>query len=77
MRLNPVLLVQRDFLPKEQANHKVANCAYQSQARDDWWKSQLGNVAPSPVGDLSGNTLQEDKENCCGELLTNLLERNQ
>ena len=35
----------RDFLPKEQANHKVANCPYQSQARDDWWKSQLGNVA--------------------------------
>ena len=45
----------RDFLPKEQANHKVANCPYQSQARDDWWKSQLGNIAPSPVGDLSGN----------------------
>ena len=35
----------RDFLPKEQANHKVANYPYQSQARDDWWKSQLGNVA--------------------------------
>ena len=67
----------RDFLPKEQANHKVANCPYQSQARDDWWKSQLGNVAPSPVGDLSGNTLQEDKKNCSGELLKNLLERNQ
>ena len=34
----------RDFLPKEQANHKVANCPYQSQARDDWWKSQLSNI---------------------------------
>ena len=45
----------RDFLPKEQANHKVANCPYQSQARDDWWKSQLGNIAPSPVRDLGGN----------------------
>ena len=52
----------RDFLPKEQANHKVANCPYQSQARDDWWNNQLGNGAilptrsvPSPVGDLSGN----------------------
>ena len=54
----------RDFLPKEQANHKVANCPYQSQARDDWWRSQLVNVAPSPVGDLSGNAQQEDKENC-------------
>ena len=31
----------RDFLPKEQANHKVAQCPYQSQARTDWWKSQL------------------------------------
>ena len=28
----------RDFLPKEQANHKVANCPYQNQARDAWWK---------------------------------------
>ena len=54
----------RDFLPKEKANHKVANCPYQSQAGDDWWKSQLGNIAPSPVGDLSGNAQQEDKENC-------------
>ena len=25
----------RDFLPKEQANHKVTNCPYQNQARDD------------------------------------------
>ena len=54
----------RDFLPKEQANHKVANCPYQSQARNDWGKNQLGNVAPSPVGDLSGNAQQENKENC-------------
>ena len=54
----------RDFLPKEQANHKVANCPYQSQARDDWWKGQSGNVAPSPVGNLSGNVQQEDKESC-------------
>ena len=60
---NPVLLVQG--LPtQEQASHKVANCPYQSQARDGWWKSQLGNVAPSPVGDLTGNAQQEDKENC-------------
>ena len=39
----------RDFLPKEQANHKVANCPYQNQARDDWWKSQLGNGATLPT----------------------------
>ena len=61
----------RDFLPKEQANHKVANCPYQNQARDAWWKRQLGNGAtlptrsiPFPVGNLSGNTQQEDQENC-------------
>ena len=34
----------RDFLPKEQANHKVAQCPYQKQARNDWWKNQLGTV---------------------------------
>ena len=35
----------RDFLPKEQASHKVAQCPYQKQAKDSWWKNQLGNVA--------------------------------
>ena len=34
----------RDFLPKKQANHKVAQCPYQKQARNDWWKNQLGTV---------------------------------
>ena len=34
----------RDFLPKEQANHKVAQCPYQKQAKDDWWKNQLNTV---------------------------------
>ena len=34
----------RDFLPKEQANHKVAQCPYQKQAKDNWWKRQFGNV---------------------------------
>ena len=34
----------RDFLPKEQAGHKVAQCPYQKQAKDSWWKNQLGNV---------------------------------
>ena len=60
----------RDFLPKEQANHKLANCPYQNQARDAWWKRQLGNGAtlptrsiPSPVENLSCNTQQEDQEN--------------
>ena len=27
----------RDFLPKEEASHKIANCPFQGQARDDWW----------------------------------------
>ena len=72
----------RDFLPKEQANHKVANCSYQRQARHDWWNNQLDNEttfptrsAPSPVGDLNGSTQQEDQGNYQGELLKNLLER--
>ena len=49
----------RDFLPKEQANHKVAQCPYQSQARNDWWKSQLSRT-------LEGlpTTQTADKENC-------------
>ena len=34
----------RDFLPKEQANHKVAQCPYQKQAKTDYWKNQLGTV---------------------------------
>ena len=34
----------RDFLPKDQANHKVAQCPYQKQAKNDWWKNQLGTV---------------------------------
>ena len=34
----------RDFLPKEQANHKVAQCPYQKQAKDSWWKNQLGST---------------------------------
>ena len=34
----------RDFLPKEQANHKVAQCPYQKQAKGDWWKNQLSTV---------------------------------
>ena len=34
----------RDSLPKEQANHKVAQCPYQKQAKNDWWKNQLSTV---------------------------------
>ena len=34
----------RDFFPKEQANHKVAQCPYQKQAKTDWWKNQLSTV---------------------------------
>ena len=48
----------RDFLPKEQANHKVAQCPYQKQAKDSWWKNQLGNVQ----GETSDPQL-ENKEN--------------
>ena len=34
----------RDFLPKEQANHKVAHCPYQKPAKDDWWKNHISTV---------------------------------
>ena len=34
----------RDFLPKEQANHKVAQCPYQKQAKSEYWKNQFGTV---------------------------------
>ena len=48
----------RDFLPKEQASHKVAQCSYQKQAKDSWWKNLLGNVQGGTA------TLQlEKKEN--------------
>ena len=44
-RGSPILCYRcRDFLPKEQASHKVAQCPYQKQAKDSWWKNQLGNV---------------------------------
>ena len=49
----------RDFLPKEQANHKAAECPYQSQARNDWWKSQLSSTQEGLP-----TTQTEDKENC-------------
>ena len=48
----------RDFLPKEQAKHKVAQCPYQKQAKDSWWKNQLGNTQ----GETSAPQL-ENKEN--------------
>ena len=48
----------RDFLPKEQASHKVAQCPYQKQAKDSWWKNQLGNVQ----GETAAPQL-ENKEN--------------
>ena len=48
----------RDFLHKEQASHKVAQCPYQKQANDSWWKNQLGNVQ----GETSAPQL-ENKEN--------------
>ena len=48
----------RDFLPKEQAKHKVAQCPYQKQAKDNWWKGQLGNVQGESSAPQS-----ENKEN--------------
>ena len=48
----------RDFLPKEQASHKVPQCPYQKQAKDSWWKNKLGNVQ----GETSAPQL-EKKEN--------------
>ena len=48
----------RDFLPKEQANHKVAQCPYQKQAKDSWWKDQLDNCR----GETAAPQL-ENKEN--------------
>ena len=58
-RGSPILCYRcRDFLPKEQANHKVAQCPYQKQAKDSWWKNQLGNVQ----GETSAPQL-ENKEN--------------
>ena len=48
----------RDFLPKEQANHKVAQCPYQKQVKDSRWKNQLGNTQ----GETSAPQL-ENKEN--------------
>ena len=33
-----------DFLPKEQANHKVAQCPYRKQAKSEYWRNQLGTV---------------------------------
>ena len=36
--------VQYYVIGKEQASHKVAQCPYQKQAKDSWWKNQLGNV---------------------------------
>ena len=29
------------FVSEEEANHKIANCPYQSTARSDWWKAQM------------------------------------
>ena len=51
-------IVLLDFLPKEQANHKVAQCPYQKQAKDSWWKNQFGNTQ----GETSAPQL-ENKEN--------------
>ena len=45
----------RDFLPKEQANHKVAQCPYQKQAKSEFWKNQLGIVQGNMQATRSNN----------------------
>ena len=45
----------RDFLPKEQANHKVAQCPYQKQAKSEYWKNQLGTVQGNTQAPQSNN----------------------
>ena len=54
----------KDFLPKEQANHKVAQCPYQKQAKTDYWKNQLGTVQNN-----TQTTQTNNGENWQGELL--------
>ena len=49
--------VETSFL-KNKLSHKVAQCPYQKQAKDSWWKNQLGNVQ----GETSTPQL-EKKEN--------------
>ena len=49
----------RDFLPKEQANHKVAQYPYQGQSRNDWWKSQLSSTQEGLP-----TTQTNDKKHC-------------
>ena len=31
----------QDFVPEEEASHKIAYCPYQCTARSDWWKTQM------------------------------------
>ena len=45
----------RDFLPKEQANHKVAQCPYQKQAKSEYWKNQVGSVQGNTQATQSNN----------------------
>ena len=45
----------RDFLPKEQAYHKVAQCPYQKQAKSEYWKNQLGTVQGNTQATQSNN----------------------
>ena len=54
----------RDFLPKEQANHKVAQCPYQKQAKNDWWKNQLSTVQGNAQV-AQPNTEETRKGNYC------------
>ena len=44
----------QDFVSEEEANHKIANCPYQSTARSDWRKTQM-NKKSTHSTDPEGN----------------------
>ena len=54
----------RDFLPKDKPTTKGLIAFIKVKPGMTGRKVKLGNVAPSPVGNLSGNVQQDDKENC-------------
>ena len=61
----------RDFLPKREANHKVAQCLYQNQAKSDWWKSQLSSIQgrlTTPQPENKEKLLRRTTEKTAGEV---------
>ena len=45
----------RDFWPKKQANHRVAQCPYQKQAKSEYWKNHLGTAQTNTQATQSNN----------------------